>query len=464
MRTSYAAIFAASLLVSLAVITEDASAQKMRLEWPQVVVLTVSPSPLPVPALKLRLLPAVVEQSAGNAAMVYLTAFAAGDQVDFETVEKYLMMPLDQLPQEKAAAYVARFAGALRLLDVAARRSYCHWDDPIREEGLRMSVEYVRNGRLLGRVLALRIRLEIRERRYSEALRSLQTGFALARAFSTDALFLHAMASSDSDGIEKALYDRLREWTEARDSPNLYWALANLPRPFHDPRHLLEVEDAAVYFTFPNLRHPEELTASEAEQVMEQLWRLSDAQLDGPAARKAATDYVQRTLVQARDVLKRADRKPNKSDEPAATAVLHFMVDEYRREVDELYKWAGLPYWQSAAGLGRSVDRFRDGQANNPLLRLVPRINSQFLLMQTRDREAALLQCVEALRAYATNHNGQLPPSLESMALDTPVPHDPAQGKPFEYRLEDGTVVLKAASPLPGFPGSEREYRISLKP
>ena len=43
---------------------------------------------------------------------------------------------------------------------------------------------------------------------------------------------------------------------------------------------------------------------------------------------------------------------------PLATTVLCFLVAEYRREVDELYKWAGLPYWQSSEGLGRSLDRY----------------------------------------------------------------------------------------------------------
>ncbi len=451
-------------LVNFAGHVENASAQRRPLETPREARLSITPARLPVPALRYRLLPPVAEQSPGNAATIYLAAFPAGAEVDFEAVEKYLATPLDELPNTEAAAYVARFADALRLLDIAGRRSFCRWDDAIREDGLRLSLGYVRNGRLLGRLLTLRIRQEIREGRHDDALRSLQTGFALARAYNTDTPFMHAMGSSDSDGIEKALYDAIREWIEAPGSPNLYWALANLPRPFHDPRHALEIEDAAVYFTFPGLRRPEQLSAQQAEQVMEEMWRLLDGQSDAAAARKAAADYVNRRLPQAGESPGHGDRDAVRAGAtPEATTVLCHMVAEYRREVDELYKWAGVPYWQSIEGLGRSIDRFRDTKTDNPLLTLVPRVNSQLLVFALRDREAALLQCVEALRAYAADHEGTFPASLEALAPDTPAPVDPVLGKPFEYRLEDGMVILKAASPWPGSEGSEREYRISVK-
>ncbi|WP_165226355.1 hypothetical protein [Aquisphaera insulae] len=454
----------AALLVSLAGPADNADAQKRPLETPREARLSIAPARLPVPALKHRLLPPVAEQGPGNAATVYLAAFPAGAEVDFDTVEGFLATPLDDLPKTGAASYVARFADALRLLDVAGHRSFCQWDDAIREEGLRLSLRHVRNGRLLGRLLALRIRLEIRDGRHDDALRSLQAGFALARAYNTGTPFLYAMASSDSDGIEKVLFDVLREWAEAPGSPNLYWALANLPRPFHDPRQALEIEEASVYFTFPDLRRPEQLTAQRAEQLMEDMWRLIGGQSDAPAARKAAADYVQRMLPRAREWLAQSTGDASRAGAmPEAAAVLCHMVAEYRREVDEMYKWAGMPYWQASEGLGKSVARFHDTKTDNPLLTLVPRVTSQLLMFAIRERESALLQCVEALRAHAAAHEGRFPASLEELAPDTPAPPDPVLGKPFEYRLEGGIVILKAVSPRPGFKGSEREYRISVR-
>ena len=464
MKARFVVVWMTVLLATCVVTQDDACAQKLPLAWPVESRLIVSPAELPVPALRFRLLPPVVEQTPGNAAMLYLAAFPAGADVDFDTVEKYLKASFDQFPKDEAASYVARFADALRQIEVAGRRAYCHWDDPIREEGLRMTLKYVRNGRLLGRVLALRIRLEIHEGRYDEAVRSLQAGFALARAYSTEACFLHAMGSTDGDGIEAVLYDRLREWTEARGSPNLYWALANLTRPFHDRRHLLEVEDAALYFTFPGLRQPEQLTARQAEQVLEQLWQLLEGQSDASAARKTANDYVQRMLPQAKEALTHGDHKTENAESlPAATTVLCCMVAEYRRELDEVYKWAGMPYWQSSTGVAMSIDRYRGVKTDNPLFKLLPRINFQFLLIEIRDREAALLQSIEALRAYAASHDGTFPPSLEALSPETPAPNDPVLGRPFEYHLDDGTAILKAPSPFPGFPDSEREYRVSVQ-
>jgi hypothetical protein len=79
-----------------------------------------------------------------------------------------------------------------------------------------------------------------------------------------------------------------------------------------------------------------------------------------------------------------------------------------------------------------------------------------------RDREAALLQCVEALRAYTAAHGGKLPKSLEELSPDTPALLDPLMGKPFDYQIDGDTVTLRAVSPFPGFQGSRRVYQISM--
>jgi len=452
------------VLLTMAAVGDRASAQnKTRLEWPAQARLSIAPSALPSPALKYRLLAPAADQTVGNAAPIYLAAFPAGAQIDVDKLEEYLNTPVDQLPVDEVRAYVSRFEDSLHMLQVAGNRSYCQWDDPIREEGWRLSLGYVRNGRLLGCLLGLQIRLQMRDGHFDDALRSVQTGFALARAYSTSGLYLHTMAATDSDGIEKVLYDCLREWTQTKGSPNLYWALVNLPRPFHDRRRVLEIEDAAVYFTFPDLRRTQQLSEAEAEQILEQIWGVQQGLKDSATAREAVAGYIQRMLPHARESLT-SDREPEDLKSlPPAVLVLTSLVTEYRREVDELYKWAGMPYWQASTGLGKSLDRFNASDRDNLLLKLVPRLNSQFLVIETREREGALLQCVESIRAYSASHGGKLPPSLMALSPDTPAPIDPVLGRPFDYSVQGDTAVLKAASPMPGFAGSKREYHISLK-
>jgi hypothetical protein len=444
-------------------------AEPDKLEWPEQATLTLRPAALPEPALKYRLLPPVSEQTPGNAATVYLLAFADGAQIDFHQVEKYLSMPLDQSTRRKADEYLARYKDAIRHLEVAGRRSYCQWQDPLREEGgFETTLWHSRNGRLLARVLALRARLEIADRRFDAALRTLQTGFAEARFYTRDASWGPTKGATDADGILKAFLDRVREWVQAEGSPNLYWALANLPRPMADRRNALEVEDAGVYWSFPELRRPDQLTEEHARAVLEKIWHALGEKRDGQNAHQLSREAASRLLPKARRRLIDSGQKPELVEAiPPTTAVLIYMVDEYRRAADEVYKWAGVPYAQAINGLEASLERFqqaRKAAPDNPLLQTMVNVSNQFLLCAMRDREAALLQCVEALRAYAAAHGGKLPKSLEELSPGTPAPLDPLLGKPFDYQVKDDTVTLRAASPFPGFQGSGRVYQVLLKP
>jgi hypothetical protein len=427
----------------------------------------VRPAPLAEPALKSPLLPPVKDQTPGNAATVYLMAFPDGAQVDFDLVEKYLTLPMKEFPRKQAREYVTRFKDALRHMDVAGRRSYCLWQDPIREEGgYQTTLWYWKNGRLLGRVLALRARLEIADRRFDAALYTLQTGFALARNYSQGVGFSPTCGATDPDGILKPLLDRVREWVQAEGSPNLYWALANLPRPMVDRRHALEVVDAATYWTFPELRSADRLTGEQAQCVLERIWHILAEKREGHEARQASKEAISRLLQKARRHLIDSGRTREVAEAmPASTAVLVYLVDEYRTAVDDVYKWAGVPYWQGIEGLDRSMRRFvglRKRAPDNPLLRTMVRVDNQFLDYAIRDREAALLQCVEGLRAYAATHDGQLPKSLDDLAPDTPAPPDPVLGKSFAYRVRGNTALLQAASPPLAFRDCKRAYQVVL--
>ncbi len=459
-------LFLAGSFVALLLGSDRPKAKQIVLDWPEQASIHITAAPFPVPALKYRLLPSPVDQHTGNAAPIYLAAFPAGGKVEFARLEKYLTCPLSQLPKDEAAHYVAHFASSLQSLEIASRRTYCRWEDPVREEGLRLNLQYVREGRLLGRLLSLRIRLEILDRRWEDALKSLQTAFALARAYSAGALFLHAMGSSDADGIEKPLYDRILEWIEAPGSPNLYWALASLPRPFHDCRQAMDMENAAIDFTFPALRKIDELSPEAAKLTMEEMVRIFDGQTEPASVSKAAVDHVKRLLPKAKAFLAREDsgRPVTVKSGSDTVTVLRYMILHYRAEADEMYKWASMPYWQGARGMQKALERLDEAKKENFLLSLMPRLVSQSLVMAMRDREGALMQCTEAIRGYCARHDGNLPPSLESLAPETPAPLDPVLGQPFDYRLENGQAILRAASPTPGTSGSQRELRICVKP
>jgi hypothetical protein len=51
------------------------------------------------------------------------------------------------------------------------------------------------------------------------------------------------------------------------------------------------------------------------------------------------------------------------------------------------------------------------------------------------------LRSIEALRLYASAHNGDLPENIEDIK-EVPVPWDPWTNKPISYRLEGDSAVI----------------------
>jgi hypothetical protein len=79
---------------------------------------------------------------------------------------------------------------------------------------------------------------------------------------------------------------------------------------------------------------------------------------------------------------------------------------------------------------------------------------SMFIQKRT-NREMAALQTVEALRLYASTHQGQFPQTLAE--LTRAVPHDPTTDKPFVYRLEQGTAIIES-TPKEASPKERLQY------
>ncbi|MCH8218525.1 MAG: hypothetical protein IH892_17340, partial [Planctomycetes bacterium] len=76
------------------------------------------------------------------------------------------------------------------------------------------------------------------------------------------------------------------------------------------------------------------------------------------------------------------------------------------------------------------------------------------------NRDMASLQVVEALRHHASTHQGRFPQTLAE--LDFPVPDDPTTGKPFVYRLEQGTAIIES-TPKEGGAKESLQYTLQWR-
>ena len=171
---------------------------------------------------------------------------------------------------------------SLHEVELGARREFCDWEFQRRDEGFDDDVPSdLQEMRGLGRLLVLKIRLEIAEGRIDSAIHWLQTGVAMARHVGSQSNSLIQMLISAA--ITNQMTNVLEELIQAPGAPNLYWALANLPRPFLDLTSAMEGEKHLLEKEFPQLK-----TVDSAPWSVEQARVFSDdlPEEDGDADRR----------------------------------------------------------------------------------------------------------------------------------------------------------------------------------
>jgi hypothetical protein len=440
--------------LALLVVLNFVSASFASHDQPETIRLTVYPAAIHAPALQYHLMPEVAEQTEGNAAEAYLLAFSAPPASWGHDMDDVFVVPLDQLRN--------RFkdhptTALLKELDLAARRNYCHWALSFREQGSGLLLSYLNPARDAANRLALQARIQIASGDYEAAVHTLQTGFALGRDIGEPPMLVPNLVAA---AITDMMLDRVAELAQAKDGPNLYWPLANLPRPMLDRRHATQGERAMVLFNIPPLRdrRPEDLSDEESRAVLDQI-------VAGQEGRRIeVTAFLIRSYEEARHRLAERGISPQRIEAiPTSTVLLTYLVDQYQREADNLYRWQGLPYWQSEGGLGAAVETVAKSplRQTNPLFFYLPDLGTANYAMAAIDRKVAVLECVEAIRAYAAAHKGKVPASLNDLS-DTPVPMDPLVGKPFGYNVEGNTVTLRAARPTRAYSDWEKIYVITI--
>jgi len=78
------------------------------------------------------------------------------------------------------------------------------------------------------------------------------------------------------------------------------------------------------------------------------------------------------------------------------------------------------------------------------------------------DRQAAALQCIEAVRLYAARHDGRFPNQLSDIT-EVSIPVDPLSGKGFVYKRSGSEAVLEAVLPETATPKDALKYNLTLK-
>jgi hypothetical protein len=445
---------------------------------PETIKLQIRPAAESSPALKYQLLPPADQLAPGNAVQVYYRAFSpewftrVRRPEVYGKIENSLETSAKELPRKDLDFLLA--SPQLREVDLGARRESCDWDllRRLRVDGVGLLLPDIQSFRQFATLLACRARLQIADRNYAGAIHTFQTGMAMSRHLGESPLLISSIV-----GVASAMVTlrQVEELIQSPDSPNLYWALTELPIPLIDIRKPLQGEQLTLLAEMPLLHDLESgpLGPEQQKALRKQyhhLLHLFDSGADrGTQGQMLALGFVIKQYSEARKALIRQGKKPEEIEAwPALQIALIHSLHEYERLRDDLHKWAALPYWQARPGLEQAVDSIKKAKANMegiPFVDFLPALEKVFGTVARLDRRIAALRCVEAIRLYAAAHGGRLPGQLADIK-EVPIPIDPTMGTPFVYQVLEGDKVLLTAAAPPGHekdPGSSLRYELTMK-
>jgi hypothetical protein len=461
---------------------EKKAEEKPSEKWLLDRTLTISPAAAPSPALKYRLYPSEMERKAGNAVPIYerLTHEQndAWKKQMHDRPEEWNKLPLEKLPMADVRQFLDENKYRLRQLELGARRRSAEWNytldagDPI---GLLLpDIQQMRM--IHAPLLVLKARLEIAEGRYADAVRTLETGFSFGEQVGHGSFLIQNLVGM---AIANQMSDVVLEFVERPGAPNLYWALAVLPRSLIDLRSGNEFEQQMLELQFPDMadldrsRSAEEWDAA-LVRVRKEAERLLKLELEGskppkplkpgttsadpaakspdlPAARKYLTEVVGLTAA-------------NVEAMPPAQVLLLYISHFYHEARDDVFKGSYLPF---AQGLGvnreavKRLDSLPETEASRVAKWFLPAVQKVQLSRARHDRRLAALRVIEALRMHAAA-KGQLPDKLDEVTV-VPVPDDPGTGRPFEYRRDGTTATLISRIPGETQEATGMRYTITLR-
>jgi hypothetical protein len=326
-------------------------------------------------------------------------------------------------------------------------------------------------------VLNLRARVQLVEGQYDKAVYTLQTGYALGRHVSHGPTLIQGLVGI---AIVSIMNKQVEEFVQQPGAPNLYWSLADLPRPLIDLRRPMQGERLMVEALLPGLselladaqRRP--LTTHEIQAYLDRIaytgQQLAMRGLD--TLRLRAAVFAAQVYPEAKEFLLSQGRKADDVDKlPVVQVALLYALHAYERSFDDLRKWMNLPYWQAEERLKKAESerrkRSEEGVRDATILAdlFLPAIEKVLLAGHRVDRQVAALRVVEAIRLYAADHEGKLPARLDEIR-DVPVPRDPITGRAFQYRVEGSKAYLTSpqVAAIPAADPANIRYEISLRP
>lgn len=436
------------------------------------VTLSVTPAAEPRPALKHSLWLDERQRQPGNGSTFYYRAMLLAEQrrdaerkaFPADKTKEWLTVPLSDFPQQEVGAYLEQYRHVLRELETATARETCQWDLRLDQLQGTAVIEFLlpdfQNMRDLGRLIAYKARYEAAQGKYEEALGTLRQGYQIAHDCAEPPLLINALIGV---AIASMMDSVVLDMIDAPNSPNLYWALKQLPQPLIDIQPSLRFEMSIPYRVFPFLadaetaqRTPEEWHRL-TQETLQNLHQLSDnRRLPDWQIRLGGAALMLKNYPVAKGQLIASGMERELIEKmPVAQVIAIQAARNYRYTYEEVFKWSLLPYPEAQPRMLLSMERLKaEGYIGNafsdkemlPLASLLmPAIESVLQASTRGERRQAAMETLEAVRMHAAV-KGELPASLQQLAV-VPAPPNPFTGEPFTYRLEGRHATLDERVP-----------------
>lgn len=232
------------------------------------------------------LLPSAGKQIDADAAPLYEKAIQSMPKgLKQEQIHQWLKLPIEQFPEKEAEETIQKCVESLRLVARAARCKECNWPELTPGKLPDNLTEY----RRLTYILELWARLEISRGQYKGALAAMQTGFGMARHLGQAPVSLQVQVAT---AVGEVMCREVEQFIQRKDSPNLYWALANLPRPLVDMEKAIENELANLKNYNVLVRKQLEKNLKPAHDRMRMIQRRANTRLNALQCLEGIRDYA----------------------------------------------------------------------------------------------------------------------------------------------------------------------------
>jgi hypothetical protein len=180
---------------------------------------------------ELRLLPGPQEMTDGDAFALYAKAVESLPRdLDWAKIRGWRQMPVKELPQDDVGSVLRQLDAALPLLEQAGKCKQCDW--PFAFEGdSPIGLQACRNVVFL---LALKARSQLARGDHAPCVRTLGTGFALARHLGAGPTAVHPLVGA---AVVAIVCDEIELYIQQPGAPSLETALRTIPKPLLDEEH-----------------------------------------------------------------------------------------------------------------------------------------------------------------------------------------------------------------------------------